>query len=104
MIAPISANMSHDDLLTSLEQDISFDGSPTGVGAGVEFGEVGAGVEFGGDDEGAFDGTLVGFSVGLGVGLATGGEVGVEGYEISHLPLQDPSQRSLLSWHQTLFG
>lgn len=60
--------MSHDDLFTSAEQDISFDGSLTGVGAGVEFG---------GDDEGAFDGTLVGLSVGLGVGFdPIGAEVG----------------------------
>ena len=84
--------MSHDDLLTSEEQVISFDGSDTGVGAGVEFGEVGAGVELGEVGAGAFDGTLVVFSVGLGVGFEV-----VGGYDTSHLPLQDPSHRSLLS-------
>ena len=48
-----------------------------------------------------------GFELGAEVGVATGADVGdgvVGGYVTSHLPLQDPSHLSLLSWHQTLFG
>lgn len=48
------------------------------------------------------EGCLTGDATGVGVGCATGAGCGASSF--NHFPEQEPSQRSLLSWHHELFG